>query len=139
MFDWGRESQMQSYTDVALRSTMQKAHKMKVGAAAFGVAALIVIVLACGGGETSSPGAAEPWTRQFGPGSALSVAVDATGDVYVAGYTVTTLGPGQPWRRDALLRKYKLAGFPTFPKRVAWLCDCNSRLKLSRTQLCREF
>ena len=88
----------------------------------------MVIGLACGGGEApasgapvsseeeatavSAPGseAAEPWTRQFGPGLARSVAVDATGDVYVAGYTVATAGPGQPWRRDALLRKYDRTG-----------------------------
>ena len=127
MFDWGRESQMQSRTDVALRSTTQKAHNMKVGAAAFGVAALMLIALACGGGEApasgapalsdeatkvsaAGPDAAEPWTRQFGPGSARSVAVDATGNVYVAGYTLVTAGPGQPWRQDVLLRKYDRVG-----------------------------
>ena len=84
---------------------------MKIRAVALGVAALLAAGMACGGGEVpASSEAAEPWTRQFGPGSAQSVAVDATGDVYVAGYTVTTLGPGQPWRRDALLRKYDRVG-----------------------------
>ena len=102
---------------------------MKGLSAGFGVAALMVIGLACGGGGGESPASgaptlsraatvapppksavAEPWTRQFGPGSARSVAADATGNVYVAGYTVTTLGPGQPWRRDALLRKYDRTG-----------------------------
>ena len=60
--------------------------------------------------SATEPEATESWTRQFGPGSALSVAVDATGDVYVAGYTVITRGPGQPWRRDAFLRKYDRVG-----------------------------
>ena len=105
-------------------------NRMKGLAAGLGVAALMVIGVACGGGsgETPSPGApasseeatavsapgseaaAEPWTRQFGPGSALSVTVGATGDVYVAGYTLVTAGPGQPWRRDAFLRKYDRVG-----------------------------
>jgi len=101
----------------------------------FGIAALLggsVLVLlaagmACGGGEATASGAStlsdkatpvsaaeleatEKWTRQFGPGSVLSVAVDATGNVYVAGYIVTTRGPGQPWRQDILLRKYDRVG-----------------------------
>ena len=38
------------------------------------------------------------------------MAVDATGDVYVAGYMHITAGPGQPWRRDILLRKYDRMG-----------------------------
>ena len=53
-----------------------------------------VIAVAVIGGEAPGSEAAEPWTRQFGPGSAQSVAVDAAGDVYVAGYTVATAGPG---------------------------------------------
>ena len=69
-----------------------------------------VIAVAVIGGEAPGSEAAEPWTRQFGPGSAQSVAVDAAGDVYVAGYTVATAGPGQPWLRDALLRKYDRVG-----------------------------
>ncbi len=93
----------------------------------FGVAALLAAVIACGGGEAPASGApassgeatsvsaaeseaAEPWTRQFGPGSARSVAVNAMGDVYVAGYALVTRGPGQPWRRDVFLRKYNRVG-----------------------------
>ena len=134
MFDWGQESQMQSYTDVALRSTRQKAYKMKVGAVAICVVGLLAAGMACGGGEApasggpasseeatavSAPGseaAAEPWTRQFGPGMARSVAVDATGNVYVAGYTHISAGPGQPWRRDAFLRKYDRVGTPLWSR-----------------------
>ncbi len=70
------------------------------------------------GGEAVGSEAAEPWTHQFGPGSARSVAVDATGDVYVAGYTVATAGPGQPWRRDALLRKYDRVGTQLWSREV---------------------
>ena len=100
---------------------------MNLGAIAIGVAALLAAGIACGGREAPASGAAalsdeatavsaagseaaEPWTRQFGPGSARSVAVDATDNVYVAGYTYISAGPGQPWRRDALLRKYDRTG-----------------------------
>ena len=97
------------------------------GVLGFIAGGLLAAGMACGGGEAPASGApasseeanavseadseaARPWTRQFGPGSARSVAVDATGDVYVAGYMHITAGPGQPWRRDILLRKYDRMG-----------------------------
>ena len=61
-----------------------------------------------------SPGGDEVWTRQFGTpesDSALGVAVDGEGNVYVAGGTGSFL-PGQvsAGRDDAFLRKYAPAG-----------------------------
>lgn len=57
---------------------------------------------------------AEVWTRQFGTSStdnALSVGVDASGSVYVAGLTFKAL-PGQTsaGAADAFIRKYDAAG-----------------------------
>ena len=113
---------------------------MKTGAVATCVAGLLAAGMACGGGEapaskgsTSSDEAAavsppqskatEPWTRQFGPGSAQGVAVNATGDIYVAGYTVTTPGPGQPPRRDAILRKYDRMGTQLWSREFGSMLD----------------